>query len=93
MAGDTRVVPESWIDWVRHARSSEEGEPFFHSAHFWVHGDDLGSFAAHGYEGQRIVVVPPLDLVLVRLGKTPIERSVHLDRWERGVIDQFRSSR
>jgi CubicO group peptidase (beta-lactamase class C family) len=32
-----------------------------------------GTFAAHGYEGQYIIVRPDRDLVVVRLGKTPVE--------------------
>ena len=34
-----------------------------------------GSLACHGYEGQYVVVLPEADLVLVHLGKTPIEHS------------------
>ncbi len=41
-----------------------------YGAHWWTHPDDLGTFGCHGYEGQRITLVPALDLVVVRLGKT-----------------------
>ena len=53
-------------------------------------GDDgYGTFRCAGYEGQRIMVCPALDLVVVRLGKTPAERYPALDRWVAGVVDAF----
>jgi hypothetical protein len=33
-------------------------------------GDDLGTFWASGFEGQSIMVCPPLDVVAVRLGRS-----------------------
>ena len=45
-----------------------------HGAHWWVVGDDHGSFWASGYRGQWLPVCPGLDLVVVRLGDTPTER-------------------
>ena len=41
-----------------------------YGAHWWVVGDELGTFWANGYEGQSILVCPALDLVVVRLGKS-----------------------
>jgi hypothetical protein len=40
-----------------------------------------GAFAAHGYEGQYLVVVPHRDLVLVRLGATPAEHGPAVRSW------------
>ncbi len=40
---------------------------------WWVADDEFGTFFCSGYEGQRIACVPALDLVVVRLGKTPAE--------------------
>ena len=37
------------------------------------HGSPGSACRAHGYEGQYIIVRPDRDLVVVRLGKTPIE--------------------
>ncbi|MEE9416182.1 MAG: serine hydrolase [Acidimicrobiales bacterium] len=67
-----RLLPEGWIDCARtmHARDEDlEG----YGEHWWLLDDRYGSFFCSGYEGQRIVCVPALDLVVVRLGKTPAD--------------------
>ena len=59
--------------------------------HWWTRVDDpLGTFWANGYEGQSITIVPPLDLVVVRLGKSLAD--LHRDaltRWRWDLIDAF----
>lgn len=75
-----RLLPEGWVDHARSARSADE-EGNRYGAHWWVADDEHGTFSAKGYEGQRIAVVPALDLVVVRLGKTPAEAYPMLDRW------------
>jgi CubicO group peptidase (beta-lactamase class C family) len=83
-----RLLPEGWVDHGRRVRSvDEEGERY--GAHWWDEGDDHGTFTARGYEGQSIAVCPDLDLVVVRLGKTPEERKEHLVRWRRDVVAAF----
>ncbi|MHB8245119.1 MAG: serine hydrolase domain-containing protein [Acidimicrobiales bacterium] len=83
-----RVLPEGWVDHGRRARSQDEDGALY-GAHWWVGGDRFGSFRASGYEGQSIDIVPGLDLVLVRLGKTPEERSEQLADWTSRVVSSF----
>jgi CubicO group peptidase (beta-lactamase class C family) len=85
-----RVLPEGWVDHARRIRSQDEETGNYYGAQWWVFGDDLGSFWANGYEGQSIFIVPALDLVVVRLGKTPADRSPNLKRWRSAVADAFR---
>ena len=68
------------------ARNEEE---FGYGAHWWLWRDYPGAFAAHGYEGQYIVVVPDRDLVVVRLGKTPAELRPNLLVRLRALVDAF----
>jgi CubicO group peptidase (beta-lactamase class C family) len=82
---DRRLLPEGWVDHARLERSVDE-EGHRYGAHWWVAGDDHGTFSANGYEGQRISLSPALDLVLVRLGKTPAECYPALDRWRADLI-------
>ena len=73
-----RLLPEGWIDHGRLPRSPDEH--FTHGAHWWSKPDGRwGLFNADGFEGQRIYVVPELDLVLVRLGKTHTDHSPTMD--------------
>jgi CubicO group peptidase (beta-lactamase class C family) len=68
--GGERILPEGW---VAHARTHVADEPdtgFGYGRHWWLWPDLPGSLAAHGYDGQYVVVVPELDAVIVHLGKT-----------------------
>lgn len=85
----TRLLPEGWVDVARTARSGPDDDGQWYGAFWWVWGDAHGTFAAQGYEGQLTAVVPELDLVLVRLGKSPIEYRPALFRFYRDVIDTF----
>jgi len=70
-----RLLPEGWVDFARTPAPAPVEEEFGYGAHWWLwdgHGFP-GTFAAHGYEGQYVIVRPDRDLVVVRLGKTPIE--------------------
>lgn len=70
-AGDpTRVIPAGWVDHGRTWTADDPGTTFAYGAHWWIWPDQPRSMAAHGYEGQYIVVLPERDLVLVRLGRT-----------------------
>ena len=40
--------------------------------------DYPGSIAAHGFEGQYIIVIPDRELTVVHLGKTPAELRRHV---------------
>jgi len=56
-------------------------------------GDTLDTFRAAGYEGQSITLCPSLDLVVVRLGKTPLERKANLVPWRMAMVQAFADAR
>ena len=95
----TRLLPRGWVDYARTMVTVDpDGTPY--GAHWWGQtGDTLetpnrwGVFRASGYEGQTITVCPGLDLVLVRLGKTPLERAEELPPWRAAVVDAFGHAR
>ncbi len=81
-----RLLPEGWVDHGRRARSVDPDDGRLYGAHWWVVGDDHGTFWANGYEGQSILVSPGLDLVVVRLGKSSAEQYPALARWRADVV-------
>jgi len=87
-----RVVPASWVDHGRRIRSYDADEDRWYGAHWWSVGDDLGTFWASGYEGQSLMLCPPLDLMTVRLGRSPDDHhNPNLTAWRARVVDTFRS--
>jgi CubicO group peptidase (beta-lactamase class C family) len=70
VVGGERILPEGWS---AHARTRVADEPdtgFQYGRHWWLWPDLPGSIAAHGYDGQYIIVIPEQDAVIVHLGKT-----------------------
>jgi CubicO group peptidase (beta-lactamase class C family) len=84
-----RILPEGWVEHARTPVPVPPEEEFGYGAHWWLWPDRPGMFAAHGYEGQYILVVPDLDLVVVRLGKTPAELRPNLVGVLRDVVGSF----
>ena len=94
-SGD-RILPTGWRD---HARTFVAHDPLSHASgsgipggfdygrHWWMWSRYPGSLAAHGYEGQYILVAPDRDLVVVHLGKTPVEQRHHVVRQLMALVD------
>ncbi len=85
-----RILPEGWVDYARTYTGTDEETGLGYGAHWWLVPSDLGIFRCSGYNGQRIIVVPPLDLVVVRLGVSPVDLAPELERFHMQVIDAFR---
>ncbi len=78
-----RLLPEGWVDYSRKRTPVlKEG---FYSAQFWNNGLSepadsemprhwpnvpQDAYYASGFEGQQVVIIPSLDMVVVRLGLT-----------------------
>jgi CubicO group peptidase (beta-lactamase class C family) len=84
-----RVLPEGWVDTARRARSVDPADGQHYANHWWVVADGWGTFAATGYAGQSVTVCPAADLVVVRLGETPLDRYPELRRWRASVVAAF----
>jgi CubicO group peptidase (beta-lactamase class C family) len=84
-----RVLPEGWVDVGRTLTAVDPTDDTRHGAHWWLWDDPWGTFVAVGYEGQYIAVVPGLDLVLVRLGRTPADLRPRLVAELRRLIAAF----
>ena len=78
-ADGTRVLPAGWRDHARTQTAFDPEENLGYGAQWWLLPDFPGSFCCHGYEGQRVEVVPDTELVVVHLGKTPADLAPLLD--------------
>ncbi len=89
-----RLLPEGWVDYARTPTWQQPGAESDgrYGAHWWLDIAGPGSFSANGYDGQYTVVVPDLDLVLVRHGATPLDRKDALKDWVAQVVDCFRAA-
>jgi CubicO group peptidase (beta-lactamase class C family) len=86
-----RLLPEGWVDHARRIRSYDPDEDRWYGAHWWSVGDELGTFWASGYEGQSLMLCPPLDLLVVRLGRSPEEHhNPNLKAWRAAMVEAFR---
>lgn len=86
-----RILPEGWVDYARTPTWQQPSTPDApYGAHWWIGLAGPGSFSAIGYDGQYTVVVPDLDLILVRHGKTPIPSKENVKRWLGDIANCFR---
>jgi len=82
-----RILPAGWVDYARTATPQSQG---VYGAHFWVIPGSLGLFYCSGAFGQRILISPKLDLVVVRLGNTAPHHVGSAVRYCKDLIDLFR---
>ena len=81
------ILPEGWVDYTRTGGPLSEG---MYGAHFWVIPGSLGLFSCQGMGGQRILISPKLDLVVVRVGKTAPHKVAAVVQHCRELVDAFR---
>ncbi len=82
-----RILPEGWVDYSRTPGALSEGT---YGAHFWTIPGSLGLFYCGGMGGQRILISPQLDLVVVRVGRTAPHKVEAVVRYCKELVDAFR---
>jgi CubicO group peptidase (beta-lactamase class C family) len=82
-----RILPAGWVDYARTPSPQSNG---LYGAHFWVIPGSLGLFYCSGAWGQRILISPKLDLVVVRLGVTAPHKVDAVVRYCKELVDAFR---
>ena len=63
-----RILPEGWVDYAR-TPTHDDGQEAY-GAHWWLRPGGSSLFYASGYDGQRIVLAPEKDLLVLRCGRT-----------------------
>jgi len=65
-----RILPEGWVDYARTPTYQDEDQAY--GAHWWLR-PKTSWFMASGYDGQRILIAPDKDVVVIRCGRTNAE--------------------
>jgi CubicO group peptidase (beta-lactamase class C family) len=81
-----QLVSRTWVDTAQVPFSVDVEGGSFYSWQWWVTGDEYGTYWASGYEGQMICVVPALDALVLRFGKTSEEHYPDLGAWRDRVL-------
>jgi CubicO group peptidase (beta-lactamase class C family) len=68
--GRTQVLPEGWVDHARRVSYADAEQSY--GAHWWL-APDKPWYYASGYDGQRILIVPEKEMVVIRCGRTPVD--------------------
>jgi CubicO group peptidase (beta-lactamase class C family) len=85
-----QVLPADWVDYARTPTPVPRTEELGYGAQWWLGLGGPGSFSANGYEGQYTLLVPDLDLILVRHGRSPLEAKEALAAWVTQTVDLLR---
>jgi CubicO group peptidase (beta-lactamase class C family) len=86
-----RLLPAGWVDYARTPTFQQpDAAESRYGAHWWLDIGGPGSFSANGYDGQFIVCVPDLDLILVRHGRSEAQKDA-VKAWIGKVVDTFRA--
>jgi CubicO group peptidase (beta-lactamase class C family) len=80
-----RLLPETWIDFVRTPAPATAARGNFYGGQFWLVPDDRDdvprdAYATAGNRGQYVIVVPSKELVIVRRGLDWGRQG--FDRWD-----------
>ncbi len=73
------ILPGEWVDYARSPTYHSDEECY--GAHWWMNPANSKQFYASGYDGQRILCDPEKDLIVVRLGRTPVDEIDYV--WDR----------
>lgn len=81
------MLPQAWIDYARTPAPACPTREY--GAHWWIYPERPDVFFASGYEGQRVIVAPMHDVVIVRSGRSRIEQRDAINALGLRLIDPF----
>ena len=89
-----RILPEGWVKYVSSPSGPQPTGPFGYGAGFWLlntsEGIPADTFAAMGNRGQYVVIVPSMNVVIVRRGEDPAGTRFDIAAFTRDVLDTLR---
>lgn len=85
----TRLLPQGWVDYARTPTFQQPTDSLRYGAHWWLDLAGKGSFSANGHQGQYTMIIPRLDMVIVRHGTTLGLKPPNVRRWIAEIADCF----
>lgn len=86
-----RLLPENWRTYVSAPSGPQpEGRNFGYGAQFWLMNQSVGipndTFAAFGNRGQYLVIIPSMNMAIVRRGYDTRETRFDIESFTRAVV-------
>lgn len=84
-----QIISEDWISFIQEPAS---GSDQLYGGHFWINSGGnfpdvpLDAYSMNGFHSQRIMIIPSLDLVVVRLGVTYKRSEFDFNDWYAKII-------
>ncbi len=89
--GAERLLPENWREYVSTPSGPQPDREFGYGATFWLMNKSESipedAFAAFGNRGQYLVIIPSLDLVIVRRGYDTRDNRFDIAAFTRDVVE------
>jgi CubicO group peptidase (beta-lactamase class C family) len=87
-----QIFDESWVKYVTTPTNGSNGG---YGGHFWLNAGgrlpdapkDL--FSCNGYQGQKVYIIPSMDLVIVRMGLTE-ENNFNFNGFVKGIVGSLK---
>ncbi|EDL50093.1 serine hydrolase [Erythrobacter sp. SD-21] len=89
-----RLLPGDWRAYVSAPTGPQPDGPYGYGAGFWLFNSSEGvpvdTFAAMGNRGQYVVIVPSMNVVIVRRGEDPAGNRFDIATFTRDVLESLR---